>query len=415
MTPAECKTAPVGAIKDDRVKGLELHTYASGRRVWYLYHRTRAGQRRRPSIGEFPTFGLDQAREVAKGLLQRVAAGEDVSAVWQEGRARMDGATVGALANAFLSAKGQTIRATTVAQYRMEFASWRGKMPTAVASTVTREDVAKWLRLYGDAPSAGSHALRLLRQVLNWAYDKGALPRKLEGSPATGHDTPPEEPKSRILTADEVRGLFALGQGDQRDAALLILLLGQRPGEVIGMLRSEIDLGRAEWVIPAERTKPGREQEVPLPPLARGIIAARMQAYGGSFVFPGRLGGTRARAALARQLRDWQGGAEPEWYTRGDGTAETVTPHDLRRTCSSYLALLGHGENIQAAILNHSPGRSVTLKHYSSADLMRLKRAALLEWEVAIRTILAGGDPFAASIEADREAEEKALAAFTVP
>ena len=54
-------------------------------------------------------------------------------------------------------------------------------------------------------------------------------------------------------------------------------------------------------------------------------------------------------------------------------------------------------------------GRNVTAKHYSAAELTKLKRSALLDWEAALRRIMAGEDPFSASIEDDRSEEAKVL------
>ena len=92
----------------------------------------------------------------------------------------------------------------------------------------------------------------------------------------------------------------------------------------------------------------------------------------------------------------------------------TSTIHDLRRTCSSYLELLGHGDFIRGAILNHSQRRNVTAKHYSAAELLKLKRTALLQWEAALRQVVAGQDPFASVLEDDR-AEEARLLNLTTP
>ena len=96
-------------------------------------------------------------------------------------------------------------------------------------------------------------------------------------------------------------------------------------------------------------------------------------------------------------------------FRNGDNQPNTISPHDLRRTCSSYLELLGHGDSVRGAILNHSRRGNVTAKHYSAAELLKLKRSALLHWEAAVREILAGHDPFASSREDDRAEEARVL------
>ena len=44
----------------------------------------------------------------------------------------------------------------------------------------------------------------------------------------------------------------------------LLILTAQRRNEVTGMRWVELDLAKATWTIPAERTKPGRTHELPL-------------------------------------------------------------------------------------------------------------------------------------------------------
>ena len=71
--------------------------------------------------------------------------------------------------------------------------------------------------------------------------------------------------------------------------------------------------------------------------------------------------------------------------------------------------MLGYGDVIRGAILDHADSRNVTAKHYSAAELLKLKRTALLDWEGALRQIMAGKDPFSASIEDDRAEEARKL------
>jgi integrase len=57
-----------------------------------------------------------------------------------------------------------------------------------------------------------------------------------------------------------------------RIALKLILVTAQRPGEVALAARSEFDLERRIWTIPAERSKNGQQHEVPLSDLAPTLI-----------------------------------------------------------------------------------------------------------------------------------------------
>ena len=99
-----------------------------------------------------------------------------------------------------------------------------------------------------------------------------------EGNPAKGHRLYEETPSTRILSVAEIREFWTkLPQTPMserlRRILQLELLLAQRSGEIAEMRKSEVDLDKAIWVIPAGKNKGARRHEVPLPPLARQIIA----------------------------------------------------------------------------------------------------------------------------------------------
>lgn len=73
---------PGEILRDEIVRGLELHGKAESK-SWFFYYRAKTGERRRPKIGEFPTLGLDEARAAAKAIAAQVASGNDPSADWQ--------------------------------------------------------------------------------------------------------------------------------------------------------------------------------------------------------------------------------------------------------------------------------------------------------------------------------------------
>ena len=102
------------------------------------------------------------------------------------------------------------------------------------------------------------------------------------------------------------------------------ILTAARSGEVLG-LRSEIDMDKKIWTVPAEWMKPGREHRVPLAPRAITILKKLAKPTQGEFVFPGRrqnrpLSGMSMemvlrrmrynlcdRSCLRSSFRDWAG------------------------------------------------------------------------------------------------------------
>ena len=129
--------------------------------------------------------------------------------------------------------------------------------------------------------SSANRTQSVLRTLLGWAVEKDHLPvNVLAGVKKVGGK---ENEKDRVLTADEIRVFLALLAAPEatvlptiRQALQAILLTAQRPGEVAGMMLSELhdlDGERPHWIIPRLRTKNKKtEHTVPLSPTAVRLI-----------------------------------------------------------------------------------------------------------------------------------------------
>src|SRR5215469_17570619 len=94
-----------------------------------------------------------------------------------------------------------------------------------------------------------------------------------------------------------------------RLALRLLQLAGARASEVCGASWDEIDTARAEWVIPAARTKNGIEHTIPLSAPAMEIIAEAKALRTGPWLLPAARGAGHvtiwgALGALQRILGD---------------------------------------------------------------------------------------------------------------
>jgi integrase len=171
--------------------------------------------------------------------------------------------------------------------------------------------------------------------------------------------------------------------GPHVKAALqLILVTGQRPGEILNMEWSELDFASATWEIPSAKTKNGQPHRVPLSPMAMRTIETVPKH--GNYIFPSRIGSgfdesrpmkTNALALAIRRNRKLLG-------------LEEFTPHDLRRTCASFLGSLEVEQSLISRILNHTEQGVTSI--YNRYGYDKEKRQALLLWAGKLEEIVTG-------------------------
>jgi integrase len=157
----------------------------------------------------------------------------------------------------------------------------------------------------------------------------------------------------------------------------VLLLTGQRRGEVAGMRWSEIHNGL--WVIPAARMKSKREHTVPLVPEVRALLDSLPRFTSASkadyvFTNDGR-----------RCLRNFD-----HVKNRIDALMPPGTPpftiHDIRRSVRSSLAELGVSDTVAELVIGHT--QKGLLKTYNLYRYESEKRAALELWGARLMQIV---------------------------
>ena len=210
-----------------------------------------------------------------------------------------------------------------------------------------------------------------------------ALPRldSLPGNPCRDAGRPPA-PKSRdrVLSDTELGILWNVLDDEAAPfgpAIKLLILTGQRRGEVFDADRSEFDLKAKLWTIPRERAKNDVAHLVPLSKEALTIIESLTARDDSDKLFPARGNGengpsgfsktiVRVRAAMEKEV----GRSIPRW-----------TLHDLRRTLATGLQRLGVRLEVTEAVLNHVSGsRAGIVGVYQRHDYFTEKRKALDAW-----------------------------------
>jgi len=239
------------------------------------------------------------------------------------------------------------------------------------------------------APVTANRLQGVLVRMFNFAAERGIL----ENSPLAGMRKKPEQTRQRVLDDGEIKLLWAALDLDNMTmdifrvsklALKMILLTGQRPGEVCGMTWDEIDDAGC-WNIPAERRKGNVPQSVPLNGMALDILE-RARSYSGEspFVFTSSHKNNEPMTthALSKALlRHWE---QIEFK-------EQFTPHDLRRTLRTRLAEIGIDDVVAERVLGHKLQGIMAVYNRHGYDAE--KRQALEKWAKKLRQIVGIEEP----------------------
>jgi len=400
MTTTRAASVGPGDYTDPAVRGLQLRVRGKGpkdakgqhaqhSRTWLMRFKWK-GQPVRLVLGHFPS--LPHADAAAKVLELRRLLDEGIDPrrarpTRREPGARAGGAphTIETLADEFLKRHVRPRRKRPEYAERMlknsALKHWAGRD----ARTIKPREVIELLDRIVDAgsPVMANRVAALLAQMFKFGVHRSIV----EASPVQLLYRPggKEKPRQRVLTDAELKALLTHAPSPRWDrlhrAINLLLLTGQRRGELALARWSEIDFDKALWQIPAERTKTGVATAVPLSPWAVDEFKAlKREAEKSPFVFP--LETDRRKVADPKLLTRNLARAFEQRFPE-IGIKDAFTLHDLRRTCRTGLAKLKIPPHIAERVLNHAqekiPGT------YDVHDYLDEKREALEKWALHLR------------------------------
>lgn len=240
---------------------------------------------------------------------------------------------------------------------------------------ITRRDIIEVIDEVAGRGTPG-HADKVrawVHALLNWCLSRDLI----EVNPAAKIRKPHKpQIRSRVLGDEELRVIWQAAEGlgyPFGPVVQLLVLTGQRRGEVCGMRWADVDLDGRVWGMPS--TKGGRPHVVPLVERACAILGPLPRL--GPYVFTTR--GDRPVSGLSKCKRR---------LDRASGVEGWIF-HDLRRTVRTALARLGFEKHVCDRVLGH-----VTVdisRHYDHWAYLPEKRAALAAWGAEIDRVIEGG------------------------
>jgi len=323
--------------------GLYLEVRPSGSRLWRYRYKI-AGKENIFAIGGYPGVTLAAAREARDAAKQLVKEGKHPS----HSRQARIAETIHAGKNTFQAVAEEWIANKSLRWSKSHAATVASILKADAYPEIGRSPIKsisahQILSMMRKVESRGAPSVAvILRGYCSQIFRYAVVTQRADSDPSailTGviHTAPTEH--SRALSEEEVATIYAgLSHYPNRRTELairLVMLTFLRTSEVIAARKTEIDLERGEWQIPAERMKARRIHVTPLSTQCIALLREMMEMSGGNeFLLPSMwsnpisptMGRGTINSALTRLLPD---------------SPYPVTGHDFRATASTHLKWAG--------------------------------------------------------------------------
>lgn len=367
------KTAAPGTTLRDAgekgsVKGLQLRALRN-KKVFMLYYRSKQGVQRRPRLGDYGAITLGQARDIARGILDRVARGEDPQADWGKARSEI---TVEALFELVLKSHWSKARYEKSGRKKHILCLFRNQIGPAFGSkkisSITRPEVIAWHRdLEYVAPTA-NRALEVLNQMYTFAEEESILPRG--SNPCWRIKAFPEIKRKRYASVEELVKIIQILEREKekhpRRVAFIYVLMftGSRPKAIARATVDQLTVvetdGSRYGVLSFHgktSSDSGENEVVIVPPIALEIIESYPRT-------DSRLFASTIPSLFWRKVRK-------------EADCEDLWLRDLRRTFATVGMSSGINKDIIGKLLNHSSSQTTDL--YAKLDMgARIQAAGLI-------------------------------------
>jgi integrase len=382
--------AKVKAVKADKPwatsygdgGGLWLRVSATGNKSW-VFRFTLAGKHREMGLGTESLVSLADARQKAEAcrrlLLENLDPIEQrLSTKQKKDAARAKALTFDQCVAAYIEAhRSGWKNAKHVSQWENTLATYAspiiGALPVAEIDTGL---VVKVLAPIWTTKTETATRLRgRIESILGWAtvlgHRHGDNPARWKGhldNLLANINKNERTQHHAALPWREIGAFMAQLRGQAGIGARAVefaILTACRSGEVRLVTWAEIDLGAAQWTIPAGRMKAGREHRVPLSKEAVTLLQNMPRM--GDLVFPGR--------DMGKPLSDMSLTAVLRRMDRGD-----ITVHGFRSTFRDWAA---ESTNFPREVCEHALAHSLPDKveaAYRRGDLLEKRILLMQAW-----------------------------------
>lgn len=393
------------------VPGLHLQVLPGGGKTWLLrvtIGATASGKQRRSEVGlgGYPAVTLQQARDKAREVREKIAQGIDPIAERKAARSALLASR--AMDITFEEAARQCIDAKAPEWKNAKHAQqWTNTLTTyafpVLAKLRVRDidtpHVLEVLQPIWKVKTETADRLRgRIEAVLDWAtarkYRDGSNPARWKGNLEAMLPKPSKVAKNGnhpALPFTEAPAFVAhlrMMEGLGARAVEFAILTAARSGEVRGATWKEIDLEAGVWTIPADRMKMGKEHMVPLTAEAVTLLKALPRFDNTDLVFPASRGGELSDmtlTAVIRRMHESETKAGRKGYidpkqADSDGKPRVITVHGFRSTFRDWAGETTHHprEVIEHALAHQLKDKAEAA--YARGSLFQKRRALMEDW-----------------------------------
>ena len=355
---------------DPKATGFGVRSYAGGAKSFFIDYRLN-GRQRRYTIGPFPRWSAEAAREEAKKLRKGVDRGIDPAG---DKRARRTAPTVQDLIGRYITdhLSKKTVEKKRITDERKVLAEIGDKLGrhTKVAE-VHGGDIAAMHRRITESgrPVRANRTLAVASKMFGLSLVPRAgetLPwrNQAQGNPCKGIARNHEEGRERFFSQAELTAItdaLARYTGGAADCVRLVMLTGCRPGEAMKALWEEFDREPGYWIKPSSHVKQRKTHKLPLNPAAIELIDRLRKKRKGNWMFPGDKPGQH----LVQLWRVW------DFVRKETGLGKDARLYDLRHTFASVGAGGGLSLPIIGRLLGHTQPRTTQRYAHLADDPLR--------------------------------------------
>ena len=370
LTDTKIKTLTTPGRYGDRIPTLYLLVKSASRKTWVqrlTIHKTQHDL----GLGPWPLVTIEDARRKAMDNRRKRYQGETLI----HGKRQVLGITFQEAADTVIAlheptwkngGKSAQLWRATLRTYAFPFL---GQKPVAA---ITPADVMTMLDpIWTTKPETAKRVKHRVGRVMKWAKAQGLRSDDpTDGLRAALPNTVTLKKRFKSIPHEEVAEALSTVQASGAHRATrwcfeFQVLTATRSQEVRLATWEEVDLRKRTWIIPAARTKTGKEHRVPLSARALALLHDAKKSGGDSpLLFPSTRGKALSDATISKLVRE---------------NGINGVPHAIARACfRSWCADANVSREVAEACLAHVV-KGVEAS-YQRSDLFERRRSVMQKW-----------------------------------